>query len=147
MTADEATRADPQVTAGSTPFQGDAATSGPSRERMDGPAALKLMQAEVAEWHRREFPTVRPEWLAMIVTEEAGEVTRAVLKLAQGIRTETDWQGEIVKETVDVLVGLLALADRFGFDLGEAWVERFRGTVALRRFASVGRIPGQETLL
>ena len=141
-------RDEPQTRAGSTPFQGDdSPSSGPSRERLDGPASLSAMQAEVAEWHRREFPVVRAEWLAMIVSEEAGEVTRAVLKLAQGIRTETDWRAEIEKESADVLGGLLALADRFGFSLEAAWVDRFRGTVTHRQFASIGQIPGQESLL
>jgi NTP pyrophosphatase (non-canonical NTP hydrolase) len=83
-----------------------------------------------------EFPDAKPEWLALIVCEEAGEVARAVLKKAQGIRTETDWSKELEKEAADVLVALLALADRFGFDLEQAWAERFFGTVSQRRFAS-----------
>jgi NTP pyrophosphatase (non-canonical NTP hydrolase) len=103
-----------------------------TRER----TAMGMMQQEVAEWHRREFPDAKPEWLALIVCEEAGEVARAVLKKAQGIRTETDWSKELEKEAADVLVALLALADRFGFDLEQAWAERFFGTVSQRRFAS-----------
>lgn len=103
---------------------------------MSYPFELSDLQAEVAEWHRREFPKAKPEWLALIVCEEAGEVARAVLKMAQGIRTETDWQAELEKESADVLVALCALADRFGFDLGQAWNERFYGTVSRRRFAT-----------
>lgn len=133
-----AVRADTQASGGSTPFQGDDATSGPSRERMDGPPALTLrtMQSEVAAWHCREFPDASPDQLGLIVGEEAGEVMRCVLKLGQGIRQETNWRAELEKESADVLVALLALADRFGFDLDTAWLNRFRGTVRHRRFAS-----------
>lgn len=97
---------------------------------------LPNMQEAVAGWHRREFPDAKPEWLALIVCEEAGEVARCVLKQAQGIRTETDWGKELEKEAADVLVALLALADRFGFDLEQAWTNRFYGTVSQRRFAT-----------
>ncbi len=106
---------------------------------MGYPFELDDMQAEVAAWHRREFPKAKQEWLALIVCEEAGEVARAVLKLAQGIRQETDWRAEVEKESADVLVALCALADRFGFSLEQAWRERFRDTVSLRRFASADK--------
>ena len=49
-------RADPQVSAGSTPFQVDVAASGPSRERMDGPAALTIYVA--SSWRNPTQPAV-----------------------------------------------------------------------------------------
>lgn len=97
---------------------------------------LEEAQQAVAVWHRREFPRVKPEWLALIVCEEAGEVARCILKLAQGIRLETDWKDELEKEAADVLIALLALADRHGFDLAAAWSARFHSTVERRQFAT-----------
>lgn len=49
-------RVDPQVSAGSTPFQGEVAPSGPSRERMDGPAALSIYVA--SSWRNPTQPSV-----------------------------------------------------------------------------------------
>ena len=98
--------------------------------------SVTQLQSDVGDWHRREFPSVLPEWLALIVCEEAGEVARAILKLQQGIRRETDWRAEVELESADVLIALLALADRFGFDLADAGRRRFDSTVVHRRFAT-----------
>jgi len=99
-------------------------------------ATLGDHQDEVAAWHRREFPEAIPEWLGLIVAEEAGEVCRAMLKLVSNVRGGPEvWYPELKAESADVLTALLALADRMGFDLEEAFRERW-AVVSQRRFAT-----------
>ena len=104
-------------------------------------ATLGDHQDEVAAWHEREFPGALPEWLGLIVAEEAGEVARAMLKLMSNVRGGRDvWYPELKAETADVLIALLALANRMGFDLEEAYRERW-AVVSKRRFATAEAHP------
>ena len=93
-------RADPQVSAGSTPFQGEGGASGPSRERMDGPAALTFAQlretnvARCSRWHPG-FPNdgqwTGEDW-ANATAGEMGEACNVVKKLR---RQETRLRGAV----------------------------------------------------
>jgi NTP pyrophosphatase (non-canonical NTP hydrolase) len=61
-----------------------------------------------------------------VLAEETGEVCRAIVKSAQGIRGDDDhWMKELRKESVDVLISLLSVAEHYGFDLGAAVDERW----------------------
>ena len=105
---------------------------------------LTAMQAEVSTWHRREFPEVSLSDITLKLCEEAGEVARCVGSISAGARVdrgEVDWPAILEDEAADVLVALLALADRYGFDLSHAWERRFLGTVRHRRYASVEALP------
>lgn len=50
--------AEAQVTAGSTPFQGEPNGSDPSRERLDGPAALTSRIYVASSWRNHDQPNV-----------------------------------------------------------------------------------------
>lgn len=83
---------------------------------------LDRMQAEVAEWTVRfRGPSRKADPMAdaLIIAEEAGEVCRAVLKRAHGLRGETDWDAQLRDEAGDVLISLLSLAANEGWSLLE----------------------------
>lgn len=60
------------------------------------------------------------------LAEETGEVCRAIVSSASGVRGGAAvWDPQIEVEAADVLNVLLALADRVGFDLEQAWRDRW----------------------
>lgn len=108
--------AESQVSAGSTRFQGESTDSGPSRERLDRPAATSpLTFAEVsavnrqraARWHPG-FPDEGGEWSGAdwsnAMCGEAGEVANVVKKLR---RSECGFRG-VLDGDPDVLRSMLA---------------------------------------
>jgi NTP pyrophosphatase (non-canonical NTP hydrolase) len=92
-------------------------------------------QAAVAAWHRQRFGDEVPlTWLGLKLAEEAGEVCRELL-MADGEPTREGRRAAGVEaEAVDVLIVLLALADRAGFKLSEVLEARW-SVVSARRFA------------
>ena len=73
---------------------------------------IVLVQREVAEWHRRNYPKDGPDAAFLGIMEELGELARAELKQAGGIRGSWDeWQEEKFKELGDVVIGLFNYAD------------------------------------
>lgn len=134
-------RVDPQVSAGSTPFQGEVAASGPSRERMDGPAALTFARlravnaARAARWHSG-FP-YDDKWSGAdwsnAAAGEMGEACNVVKKLR---RQETGGRGavdpdydvllsDLGDEIADTIIYLDLLAAYYGIDTAEAVARKF----------------------
>lgn len=105
------------------------------------PNGVRLPQAEIAEWHRREFPSSDPaetQLMAqvLVLAEEVGEVARCVVKARQGIRGGADhWKAELVKEMGDVVIALCAAADMADIDLSAAVSDRW-AVVGQRKFAT-----------
>lgn len=45
----------------------------------------------------------------LVLFEEVGELSRALIKRKQGIRQATDWDAEVAKEACDVIISLMAI--------------------------------------
>jgi NTP pyrophosphatase (non-canonical NTP hydrolase) len=91
-------------------------------------------QTAVGAWHRRTFGAhVPPAWLGLALAEEAGEVCRALLDNAGAPRRSGRHPGTVAAEAADVLIVLLALADRCGIDLEAAFDAKF-AVVTKRRY-------------
>lgn len=87
---------------------------------------LNYIQHEVKPWTNRNFPGYTAEWAALVLSEESGEVSRAVVKMAQGIRgTREEWIAELRKEMGDVIIALCSLANVFDMELEEVIQERW----------------------
>ena len=88
--------------------------------------SMQQLQQDISEWHDRNFGPW-PDWMAaLVVSEEAGEVSRAVLKRKTGHRgTYEEWTAELRKEIGDVIIGLAYLASIEGFDLEQAIQDRW----------------------
>lgn len=164
MSPAEAMRDEPQVRAGSTPFQGDEPSSGPSRERPDGPASLTFAHlravnvGRAARWHPG-FPDDGKwngaDW-SNAAAGEMGEACNVVKKLR---RQETGGRGEVDPdyavllsklgdEIADTIIYLDLLAVFYGVDVAAAVVRKF-DAVSVREGLPerLGQIPGQESLL
>lgn len=165
MTPDE--RDETQARAGSTPFQGDAPASGPSRERLDGPASLSFAElrevnvARCARWHPG-FPNDNlwsgADW-SNAAAGEMGEACNIVKKLR---RQETGGRGavdpdygvllsKLGDEIADTMIYLDLLAAFYGIDMAAAVVRKF-DAVSVReglpeRLSRPLIMPGQESLL
>lgn len=79
-------------------------------------------QGEVGAWLDEHFGPFRSvEHQALVLAEEVGELCRAVVKRAQGIRaSHAEWTAQLHAEAADVLITLLAIAATEGFDLHAA---------------------------
>jgi NTP pyrophosphatase (non-canonical NTP hydrolase) len=85
-----------------------------------------LDQAAVHEWSVRNFGEIPQTLVTLGLAEEVGELCRAVLKRAQGIRgTREEWNEEIRKELGDCVIKLLDIAAYEGFDLVEVAAARW----------------------
>jgi NTP pyrophosphatase (non-canonical NTP hydrolase) len=83
------------------------------------------LQQEVGEWGRANFGSDKAD-LGLILSEEAGEICRAILKRRHGHRASyEEWTTEIRKEVPDVLLVLFRVAYEEGWDLGEALEDRW----------------------
>jgi NTP pyrophosphatase (non-canonical NTP hydrolase) len=83
-------------------------------------------QREVGAWIDAQFPGGQRELSALVVCEEAGELARAVVKGAQGIRGGLErWEPEIAKEAADVVITILSLCHKYDIDLEAALKERW----------------------
>jgi NTP pyrophosphatase (non-canonical NTP hydrolase) len=83
-------------------------------------------QSEVADWLRSHFGDTSVTDQALVLAEEVGELCRAVVKRAQGVRgTREQWTAELHTELADVQLVLLALAAAEGVDLHTATRERW----------------------
>ena len=77
-------------------------------------------QRQVFDWIRDRWPQqASPEWRALKLAEEAGEVAGAVVKREEGRTTDAD----VRMETAQVVICAMALAESVGFDLWEAVAE------------------------
>jgi len=89
--------------------------------RMVGPTT-----AEVKHWKLDNFDEENITETALGLSEETGELCRAVLKRYQGIRGEASyWSAELRKELADVVIKAHDVAGVEGFDLMMAVAERW----------------------
>ena len=105
------------------------------------PSPTPPSQATVAAWLNDNFgPNRCVEHQVLVLAEEVGELCRAVVKRAQGIRgTHTAWTAQVRAEAADVLITLLALAATEGFDLHHAAADKW--VVVTGRDATAHRMP------
>jgi NTP pyrophosphatase (non-canonical NTP hydrolase) len=90
------------------------------------PPVRESTEAEVVRWIRTNFGPPTPWGTVGGLTEEVGELARCMVKMEQGIRgTREEWVAEARKETGDVLIKLMDVADYFGFSVLEAFAERW----------------------
>jgi NTP pyrophosphatase (non-canonical NTP hydrolase) len=93
---------------------------------LDTRSEIAALQDAVIVWNGRNFPGTTAELHVLGLCEESGELARAALKRAQGIRgTRDEWHAEIGKELGDVFIKLCCVAAAYGFDLRSAVVERW----------------------
>lgn len=71
-------------------------------------STMDVLQRDIHQWHRRNFPTDDARDSLLGVGEELGEVMRAQVKQSGGIRGSFEyWQEEKKKEIGDVVIGIL----------------------------------------
>lgn len=89
--------------------------------------SIDEFRAEFHAWTQANFPTQTAEQAGLALAEEAGELCRAILKRAQGIRgTSGEWEAEVAKEIGDVFMALQWIANRFNLDLDEVVLDRWK---------------------
>jgi NTP pyrophosphatase (non-canonical NTP hydrolase) len=100
-------------------------------------------QADVAAWLDQHFgPNHCVEHQVLVLAEEVGELCRAVVKRAQGIRgTHTEWTTQLRAEAADVLITLLAIAGTERFDLHQAAATKW--AVVTGRDTTAHRMPNE----
>jgi NTP pyrophosphatase (non-canonical NTP hydrolase) len=87
---------------------------------------VKILQKQINDWHNKNFSDSNPMRNQLNLTEEVGELSRAIIKMEQGIRgTRADWLKEAYKELGDVFISLTNVAGALGIDLQEAITERW----------------------
>lgn len=93
------------------------------------PREISEYQQEIWSWAERNFGGIDicPLPNATLgLAEEAGEVCRAVLKDAQGIRgTHEEWMAELKKELGDTFIKVIEVGARAGFDMDEVIANRW----------------------
>jgi len=146
-----------QVTAGSTPFQGGSDDLGPSRERLDGPAALtfgrlaEVNRQRAARWHPG-YPHADANVLggaswtgadwSNAMCGEAGEAANVVKKLRRvecGLvgkldAPETTLRAMLAEELADVITYADLLATYYGIDLAAAVATKFNAVSVRQGF-------------
>jgi NTP pyrophosphatase (non-canonical NTP hydrolase) len=96
----------------------------------------RVSTAVVHWWRKNNFPDGGSSVLdgALVLSEEVGEVARAVLKRHQKIRgSYEEWSVQIQKELADVIIAAHAIAGVEGFDLDDAVKQRWE-TISQRNF-------------
>jgi NTP pyrophosphatase (non-canonical NTP hydrolase) len=94
-------------------------------EPLDTPAGPPT-QAEVGVWLDQHFPNRTLDQQVLVLAEEVGEVARAVVKRAQGVRgSHAEWTTQLHGEVADVLLTCLAIAATEGFDLSGATARKW----------------------
>jgi len=102
-------------------------------------------QAVVADWLRTHLGPIDVADQALVLTEEVGEVARAIVKRQQGIRgSRAEWTTALRHEIADTQIALLALAACEGVDLAEA--TRLRWEQITRRDTHARRRPHLESV-
>ncbi len=72
----------------------------------------------------RGFDLKNPEKKMLLLTEEVGEVAKAIRKLSGLKFTETMQQTELAEEIADVFIVLTGLASLTGIDLFDAFMKK-----------------------
>lgn len=87
----------------------------------------RALQQSAHAWSLDKWPDEDVLSDALGVAEEAGEIARAVLKRRHGTRgSHDDWTAQLRTEAADVLLVLMVLAEREGFDLMCAAHQRYQ---------------------
>lgn len=87
---------------------------------------VRTWQQAINAWHSKNFQPVSVERNQLNLTEETGELSRAIIKMKQGIRgTESEWLTEAYKEVGDVFISLCNVAGSLGIDLEQAIEDRW----------------------
>jgi NTP pyrophosphatase (non-canonical NTP hydrolase) len=88
--------------------------------------SFRIVQYEVIQWRKYNFPksTAEQQFLGMV--EEVGEISHAILKAQQGIRGYTEEDTAEIKDGIgDLLIFLINFCDLNGWDaldiLQETW--------------------------
>lgn len=88
---------------------------------------LNAWQQDFTAWVRHNFPDETRPLAALAVAEESGELCRAILKQAQGIRgTREEWEREIATEIADVFMAVTWVAILSGLDMETLLAERWK---------------------
>lgn len=87
---------------------------------------LREVQTQARGWRAYNFPEQTREQCLMGMVEEMGEISHALLKRDQRIRT-ADHSAAILDGCGDLIIFMMGLADHEGFDLLDAvnavWAE------------------------
>ncbi len=85
--------------------------------------SLEEIQSQVDEWAQQfETPYWPPEWIINRLIEEAGEVAREVQHLyGPKKKKETEAEGDLGQEIVDVIFTVTCMANREGINLQKEW--------------------------
>src|SRR6266496_6592949 len=83
------------------------------------------IQTEVAAWNTKNFGR-QADWEQLLgVVEEVGELSHAVLKAHQGIRTSEDHEAAAKDAICDIMIYLMNFCNCRGYDLdtilNQAW--------------------------
>ena len=82
----------------------------------------------------------------LVVTEEAGEVARAILKSAQGIRgTQAYWRENLAEELAGVITAAAACATHHGIDIELALARHLADLPAIAANWRVARKPNGDS--
>lgn len=85
---------------------------------------LRELQAEHAEWMRRNFGDDMEPWRPLLgLMEELGEIAHAFLKRRDGIRLSEDHLAKMRDGAGDLVIFLAGFATTMGFDLEGAVAE------------------------
>lgn len=87
---------------------------------------IPRIQSEIKNWVTYNFGSGTPMSAVVGLSEEVGELCRAILKQHQKIRgTHDEWQIEIAKEIGDAFIKLCDVASEAGIDLEYAIKSRW----------------------
>jgi NTP pyrophosphatase (non-canonical NTP hydrolase) len=87
---------------------------------------ISELQEQVNKWHTRNFPRQTIAINQVVLTEEVGELSRAIAKMHAGIRgSEEEWITEARKEIGDVMISLMSVATSLGIDAEQAVSEKW----------------------
>jgi NTP pyrophosphatase (non-canonical NTP hydrolase) len=106
---------------------------------------LSVLQKEIRTWHARNYPKQSVMGNVLAVAEEVGEVARAYVKQESEVRGTWDhWQAEKAKELGDVLIGVLIVIEREGFDVESVLLQRWE-TIKNRDYLENPDTGGRES--
>lgn len=105
----------------------------PACESLGGQS--EFLQRRIARWHASQYTNVSLETQALGVAEEAGELCRAVLKRAQGIRGmdhPARFREAAGKEVADVAISIYQMCTLLRLDFGALVATRAEEVMAER---------------
>lgn len=96
------------------------------------PLDFSMLQSEVGEWSRKNFPNNTPDNPFLGLVEELGELAHALLKTKQGIRGTAAEHEAAAKDAIgDLLVYMADFCERKGWSMQQI-IEEVWGVVKQR---------------